>query len=142
MTHIKPVSEPTLSNRPSATELLQAVRQHLHDKTLPLLDGNEAFYLRVALNALGMVERELCEGQALAAADRQELATLLGKGLSDKGMQSNDETSEGMKAEVVLQNLLRSGALNISSPGLFDYLVARTKRRLAVDNPRYRHEPV
>lgn len=117
----------TLANKPTAADLIQAVRQHLEEKVQPKLQGSDVFYLRIALNALAMVERELREGPALAEADRKELLALLG---------SSDEAN----AEEVLLEKLKSGELDVSSPGLLDYLLARTQRRLSVDNPRYKYE--
>lgn len=117
----------TLANKPTAADLIQAVRQHLEEKVQPKLQGTDVFYLRIALNALSMVERELREGPALAEADRKELLALLGSG-SDSD------------AEALLMEKLKSGELDVNSEGLLDYLVARTQRRLSVDNPRYKHE--
>lgn len=45
--------------RPTAAELVEAVREHLADVVAPHLDGAAAFQLKVAGNALGIVEREL-----------------------------------------------------------------------------------
>lgn len=116
-----------LSNKPTAADLVQAVRQHLEEKILPKLQGSDVFYLRIALNALGIVERELREGPALAEADRQELLALLG---------STNTTD----ADQVLLEKLKSGELDVNSTGLLDYLTTRTQRRLSVDNPRYKYE--
>lgn len=117
----------TLANKPTAADLIQAVRQHLEEKVQPKLQGSDVFYLRISLNALAMVERELREGTALAEADRKELLALLG---------SSDETT----AETDLLEKLKNGGLDVSSSGLLDYLIARTQRRLSVDNPRYKYE--
>ncbi len=119
----------TLANKPKAADLIQAVRQHLDEKVQPKLQGSDVFYLRIALNALAMVERELREGPALAEADRKELLALLG----------SDSDAD---AEALLMEKLKNGGLDVNSAGLLDYLVARTQRRLSVDNPRYRHEPI
>src|SRR4051794_2889442 len=56
---------------PEATELIELVRSTLGDDLLPQLDGRDAFQLRVALRALGIVRRELshdAEHRAVAAA--------------------------------------------------------------------------
>jgi aminoglycoside phosphotransferase (APT) family kinase protein len=45
--------------RPSAAELVAAVRDHLAEQVAPKLGKGDAFTLRVAGNALAMVEREL-----------------------------------------------------------------------------------
>lgn len=117
----------TLSNKPTAADLVQAVRQHLQEKILPKLQGSDVFYLRIALNALGIVERELREGPALTEADRRELLALLG-------------SADMPDAEQVLLEKLKSGELDVNSAGLLDYLTARTQRRLSIDNPRYKYE--
>ncbi len=74
--------------RPTAAELVDAVREHLADTVAPELTGAGAFHLRVAGNALAMVTRELQLGPtierdssarlaALGFADEAELATAL-----------------------------------------------------------------
>ena len=48
-----------IHGRPTAAELVDAVRAHLDDVVAPQLDGAAAFQLKVAGNALGIVAREL-----------------------------------------------------------------------------------
>ena len=50
---------PPLHDAPAATELIELVRGALGDDLLPTLEGRDAFQLRVALRALGIVRREL-----------------------------------------------------------------------------------
>lgn len=116
-----------LSNRPDAAELVDAVRLHLEGELLPTLEGAQAFHLRVAINALAIVVRECRDSAALASADAAGLAALLGR-------------AEAAENERLLVEEIREGRLGPASPGLLEYLKARTLRRLAVDNPRYRHE--
>ena len=60
-----PAGEPTSGDphdrhgRPTAAELVDAVREHLAEAVAPQLEGAAAFQLKVAGNALGIVEREL-----------------------------------------------------------------------------------
>src|SRR4051794_11566256 len=68
-----PAAEPaaSLHDAPAATALLEHVRSTLGDALLPRFDGRDAFQLRVALRALGIVRRELehdAEHRAVAAA--------------------------------------------------------------------------
>ena len=62
-----------LHDRPSAAELVAAVRDWVRGLTLT---GHDAFLARVAANALGIVERELDSEPALSARHEQRLRTL------------------------------------------------------------------
>ena len=50
---------PAPYGRPTATELLEAVREFLTGSVMPATSGQMAFHARVAANALGIVAREL-----------------------------------------------------------------------------------
>jgi hypothetical protein len=62
-----PVREPAPFGRPTASELLDAVREFLIDGVMPATTGQLAFHARVAANALAIVARELQLDQGLAA---------------------------------------------------------------------------
>jgi aminoglycoside phosphotransferase (APT) family kinase protein len=62
-----PVREPAPFGRPTASELLDAVREFLIDGVMPATTGQLAFHARVAANALAIVARELELDQGLAA---------------------------------------------------------------------------
>ncbi|MGI8755766.1 MAG: DUF6285 domain-containing protein, partial [Acidimicrobiales bacterium] len=49
----------SIHGRPTAAELVDAVRSHLLHEVAPSQDGAASFALKVAVNALSMVEREL-----------------------------------------------------------------------------------
>src|SRR5438874_12780467 len=67
-----------MQDRPTAVELLEAVREFLEQDVMPAVEGRVRFHTRVAVNALGMLERELRLGPELAAAERARLGALLG----------------------------------------------------------------
>jgi len=48
-------------DRPNAIELVQAVREFLESDVMTATEGRVQFHTRVAVNALGIVERELLE---------------------------------------------------------------------------------
>lgn len=54
-----PQPDPAPHGRPTASELLDAVRGFLIDEVLPATDGQLAFHSRVAANVIGIVAREL-----------------------------------------------------------------------------------
>ena len=48
-----------MQDRPTAVELLDAIREFLAEDVMPAVEGRVQFHTRVAINALGMLEREL-----------------------------------------------------------------------------------
>ena len=65
------------TDRPTAAELVSAVRQHLIENLAPTLEGQPAFHLRVATNALAIVERTMAEGEVMDQAELTRLQALL-----------------------------------------------------------------
>ena len=112
--------------RPTAPELVAAVRGFLEQEVASQLTGATAFNLRIAVNVLAIVERELAAEDDSAAATAR-LGALLG-----------EDPALGRKAlEEKLMAALRSGALGLASPGLLTHLRADAVRQLGIDNPRY-----
>ena len=112
--------------RPTAHELVAAVRGFLEQEVAGQLTGATAFNLRIAVNVLAIVERELAaEDDSAAAAAR--LRALLGE--------NPDLGHEVLEAKLVAA--LRGGVLGLASPGLLEHLRADAVRQLAIDNPRY-----
>jgi hypothetical protein len=67
-----------VQDRPTAQELLEAVRRFLEDDVVAALDGPARFHARVAANVLAIVGRELADEESLLVAEWTRLATLLG----------------------------------------------------------------
>ncbi len=59
----EPWQQPAPYGRPTASELLEAVREYLMSSVMPGTTGQVAFHARVAANALAIVARELELGQ-------------------------------------------------------------------------------
>jgi hypothetical protein len=112
-------------DKPTAAELVGAVRAFLEEQVMPALEGRVAFHARVAANALGIVERQLELAPADEAAERDRLAALLGHG------GSLDEQNRELCRRI------RSGELGPDTPGLVSHLRETTLAKLAVDQPRY-----
>ncbi|MFN8052711.1 MAG: DUF6285 domain-containing protein [Acidimicrobiales bacterium] len=83
-----------LHGRPTAAELIEAVREFLQGDVSAATEGRVRFHARVAANALAIVERELAAGDEparrhaerlaqLGVADDAELATALRAGRFD-----------------------------------------------------------
>src|SRR5262245_9998943 len=67
-----------MQDRPTAMELLAAVRTFLEEDLVPTLDGRRRFHALVAANVLGIVERELAAEEGTLAAEWERLVVLEG----------------------------------------------------------------
>jgi len=112
-------------DRPTAAELVEAVREYLERDVMPGTEGRLSFHARVAANALAMVERELSTGAALDAAEHDRLARFLG----------HDGTIADLTTE--LAGGIRAGDFDSRRAELVELLRATTLAKLAVANPTY-----
>jgi len=104
---------------PSATELLEAVREWLDREVIPATDGRLRFHARVAANVLGMVEREIHLGAEQEAAHTARLALL---GVSD---------------DTELAAAIRRREFDDRADELLALLTDAVRDKLAVANPRH-----
>lgn len=109
----------SLHGRPTAAELVEAVREWVDGDVRAATDGRVAFHARVAVNALRMVERELALGPAQGEAHGQRLAAL---GCSD---------------DADLAARIRSGALDDRADEVRTAVAATVRAQLEVANPRW-----
>jgi hypothetical protein len=112
-------------DKPTAAELVSAVRDFLEQQAMPALEGRVAFHARVAANALGIVQRQLELAPGHEAAERARLLALLG----------HDGPLDEQNRELCRR--IRSGELEAGTPGLLEHLRETTLAKLAVDQPRY-----
>jgi hypothetical protein len=115
----------SVQDQPSAVELLRAVRSFIEDQAIRRLEGRAAFHARIAVNALAIVERGLELGPAQEAAERERLERLLGR------IGTLDELNRELCRRI------RSGEMDLDTPGLSEHLRETTLAKLAVDQPRY-----
>lgn len=111
--------DPDLFGRPTAAELVAAVREFLEGEVLAATDGRVRFHTRVAVNVLAMVERELELGPELASAHAADLARL------------------GVGSEAELAAAVRDGRFDDDPSALLDVLRRTAEARLRVANPRH-----
>lgn len=114
-----------MQDEPTPNELVQAVADFLRNDIAPLISGHQAFKLRVGINALDLVVRQLTQAAAAEAAELARLKQLLGQ--------------EGALLELnrALAAQIASGAADLGTPGLKDHLWQTTLDKLAVDQPNY-----
>ncbi len=111
--------------RPTAAELIEAVREFVAGPVTAALSDQAAFHARVATNVLAMVERELDLGPASDAAELARLEALLGCAGS----------LAELNAELARQ--IRDGALDRRRAEVLDHLRRTSRDKLSIANPRY-----
>lgn len=73
---VPPLVEPSMHGRPTAAELVEAVREYIDGDVRQNTSGRTAFHARVAANVLAAVQRELELGPAMAAEHVGRLGSL------------------------------------------------------------------
>ncbi len=114
-----------MQDEPRPDELVKAVADFLRNDIAPQMSGHAGFKLRVAINALDLVTRQLTLADDSDAAELHRLTMLLGVN-GDLSALNRD-----------LAEAIRSGNLDLSSPGLKDHLWQTTLAKLEVDQPGY-----
>jgi len=118
-----------MQDRPDAPELAAAVAHFLREELLPLQsDARLQFRLRVALNALGMLEREARDGHAVL---QEEVALLAAHLHCEAPSGPLAEVAFGLNAH--LASRLRLGEV---PQGTLDLLLTLNRAKLAIASPR------
>jgi len=114
-----------MQDEPTPEELIKAVADFLRSDIAPGVSGHNAFKLRVSINALDLVSRQLTLEQDSDAAEVSRLSQLLGM--------------QGSLSELnrTLADRIAKGELDLQTPGLAEHLWQTTMDKLAVDQPNY-----
>ena len=112
-------------DEPTPEELIKAVADFLRNDIAPAISGHNAFKLRVAINALDLVTRQLALEEGSDAGELAGLSRLLGM--------------PGSLGELnrVLAERVAKGEVDLQTPGLSEHLWQTTMAKLAVDQPNY-----
>ncbi|WP_245641821.1 DUF6285 domain-containing protein [Nonomuraea candida] len=103
---------------PSAAQLVAAVRDFLQTDVLPAVEGRARYHTRVAVNVLGMVEREIRLGPEQAERHAARLAEL------------------GVADDAELAAAIRQGRVT-DDAALLTALEQAVRAKLEVSNPAY-----
>jgi hypothetical protein len=114
-----------MQDEPTPAELIKAVTEFLRSDIAPMISGHNAFKLRVSINALDLVMRQLALTQASDAAETARLSRLLA------AQGSLDELNRALAGRIA------KGEADLQTPGLADHLWQTTMDKLAVDQPNY-----
>jgi hypothetical protein len=114
-----------MQDEPTPTELIKAVAEFLRAEVAPQMTGHAAFKLRVSINALDLVVRQLTLERRSDATEAARLSQLL-------AMQGSlDELNRA------LADRIAKGEVDLRTPGLAAHLWQTTMDKLAVDQPNY-----
>jgi Domain of unknown function (DUF6285) len=114
-----------MQDEPTPIELTKAVADFLRNDIAPVVSGHNAFKLRVAINMLDLVARQLTLAEGSDAAEAASLKKLLG---IDGALVDLNRT---------LAEKIAKGEVDLNTPGLSDHLWQTTMAKLAVDQPNY-----
>ena len=114
-----------MQDEPTPSELIKAVADFLRNELTPAIGGHNAFKLRVAINALDLVTRQLALEQGCDSAEAERLSELL-----------NLQGSLGDLNRALAERIAR-GEVDLQTPGLTEHLWQTTMDKLAVDQPNY-----
>src|SRR3979411_164198 len=117
-----------MQDEPTPEELIKAVADFLRNDIAPMISGHNAFKLRVSINALDLVTRQLALESRSDAAEGSRLSQVLGR--------------QGSLGELnrVLAERIAKNSVDLQTPGLADHLWQTTMDKLAVDQPNYGSE--
>jgi hypothetical protein len=114
-----------MQDEPTPIELTKSVADFLRNDIMPAITGHNAFKLRVAINMLDLVTRQLTLEHAGDTAEAARLTDLLGMQVSL------------MELNRVLADKIAKGEVDLRTPGLSEHLWQTTMDKLAVDQPNY-----
>src|SRR3954452_21029238 len=99
-----------MQDEPTPEELIKAVADFLRNEIAPLTSGHHAFKLRVSINALDLVTRQIKLADSGDAEEIKRLSQLLGK--------------QGSLLELnhALAEAIAKGEFDLQTPGLADHL--------------------
>ena len=114
-----------MQDEPTPTELIKAVADFLRNEITPVIKGHNAFKLRVAINGLDLVTRQLALEGDSDAAEAARLTQLL--------------AMQGALIDLnrALSDKIAKGEVDLQTPGLAEHLWQTTMDKLAVDQPNY-----
>jgi hypothetical protein len=114
-----------MQDEPTPEELIKAVADFLRNDIAPQITGHHAFKLRVSINALDLVTRQLKLEQGSNAAEAARLSQILGR--------------QGSLPELnrTLAEHIAKGEIDLQTPEVAEHLWQTTMDKLAVDQPNY-----
>ena len=127
-----------MQDRPTAQELLAAVREFLEADVVAELEGVKRFHARVAANVLAIVEREISSEEKTLLAEWERLVGLLGvAGTPPARLDELRASVRGLTETLVRR--IREGEADREPFGrvVREHVRETVREKLRVANPRY-----
>jgi hypothetical protein len=122
-----------MQDRPTAVELLAAVRHFLETDVMPTMEGRRRFHTLVAANVLSIVERELTSEESNLQAEWSRLSKLLEAGDAPTSLATLREAVRTLTKQ--LAEDIRAGKHD-DSETVRAHLRHTTEENLRIANPR------
>lgn len=125
-----------MQDRPTAAELLGAIRAFLENDVAPELSGRKAFHMRVTLNSLKILDRELAGEEEAVRAEHRRVASLMGRETEPPAtLESTKEAVRALNEE--LARAIRSGEMDGRWAETLDVVRQNVLEKLRIANPSY-----
>jgi hypothetical protein len=127
-----------VQDRPTARELLEAVRAFLEADVTPALAGPKRFHALVAANVLAIVDRELASEESDLVAEWRRLAGLLGRDPAEPPARLGALRAAVREANEALAERIRRGEADAGPfrDAVRAHVRATIADKLRVANPR------
>lgn len=112
-------------DRPNRLEILASVDTFLDREIKPLIDGPQGYHLRVAINLLRILRRELASTASFDALENTGLTALL------------PEANASVDRNAELCTRIRDGRIAYDDPTLLEHLRRTVLEKVAIDHPKY-----
>lgn len=114
-----------MQDSPSSPEMLDSIISLLRERISPKLEGHDLYAVRVAINSLGIIKREIEQRPDAAAAERERLVDILG----------HEGTLDALNTE--LCEKIRQGDFTLRDKPVVDHLKQTVIDQVRIDQPRY-----
>lgn len=114
-----------MQNGPSSSEILSAIQNLLKDRIAPQVEGHDAYALRVAINSLGIVQREVLSRHDYEQKEKSRLVDILG----------HDGDLAELNSE--LCEKIRSGHFTQKDKAVLQHLKLTAIDQVQLDQPKY-----
>jgi Domain of unknown function (DUF6285) len=130
-----------MQDRPTAAELLDAVRGFLETDVIPASEGRNKFHTRVAVNVLSIVSRELALEPLHRKSEWQRLERILGSApMPEEGVALREALAQ--RTERLCERIRRGEADHGETrQRVLQHVRETVREKLAIANPGLLREP-